>query len=399
MKKFLFSMMAFLASSGIAIGQNALTVGNFTLPQNGGTMRVTLTLDEANVYTGYQFKIETPDGIGYVTDQENDVDCTLGTGHSNSHGATAHWNEATKLLTVGVSSTSSALLSGQTIILDIPMSATSANIGTTHNFNITGIDFIKQENATKVGLSDVPFTVTIGEPADTRTILDETSTVAPVAANGVDVRVRRTINANDWSTICLPFAMTEDQVKAEFGNDVQLANMTSWSPEEDVNGDIVGINVVFTPVTAIEANHPYIIKVSSLVTEFTVDNVNIDPVEEPYVKVGNKASNRGWMTGTYVANFTVPENNLFLSGGNFWYSKGSTKMKAFRAHFEFADVLTAVESSAPVFMTFKSGTTGISEMENIKTVKEDAFYNLNGQRVMSPQKGLYIKNNKKVIVK
>ena len=399
MKKILFSMMAFLASSGIAIGQNALTVGNFTLPQNGGTMRVTLTLAEKNVYTGYQFKIETPDGMGYVTDQEDDVACTLGTGHSNSHSATAHWNEATRLLTVGVSSTSSALLSGQTIILDIPMSATSASVGTTHNFNITGIDFIKQENATKVSLSDVPFTVTIGEPADTRTILDETSTVTPAAVNGVDVRVRRTINANDWSTICLPFAMTEAQTKEAFGNDVQLANMTSWSPEENGNEDIVGINVVFTSVTAIEANHPYIIKVSSPITEFTVDNVNIDPEEEPYVKVGNKASNRGWMTGTYVANFTVPENNLFLSGGKFWYSKGNTKMKAFRAHFEFADVLTSVESSAPVFMTFENGTTGISEMGNVRGVENDAFYNLKGQRVMSPAKGLYIKNNKKVIVK
>jgi hypothetical protein len=279
------------------------------------------------------------------------------------------------------------------------MSATSASVGSTHNFNITGIDFIKQENATKVGLSDVPFTITIGEPADTRTILDETSTVAPVAANGVDVRVRRTINANDWSTICLPFAMTEAQTKAAFGNDVQLANMTSWSPEENGNEDIVGINVVFTSVTAIEANHPYIIKVSSPITEFTVDNVNIDPEEEPYVKVGNKASNRGWMTGTYVANFTVPENNLFLSGGKFWYSKGNTKMKAFRAHFEFADVLTSVESSAPVFMTFENGTTGISEMGNVRGVENDAFYNLKGQRVMSPAKGLYIKNNKKVIVK
>ena len=175
--------------------------------------------------------------------------------------------------------------------------------------------------------------------------------------------------------------------------------MTSWSPEENGNEDIVGINVVFTSVTAIEANHPYIIKVSSPITEFTVDNVNIDPEEEPYVKVGNKASNRGWMTGTYVANFTVPENNLFLSGGKFWYSKGNTKMKAFRAHFEFADVLTSVESSAPVFMTFENGTTGISEMGNVRGVENDAFYNLKGQRVMSPAKGLYIKNNKKVIVK
>ena len=256
MKKILFSLMAFLASSGIALGQNALTVGDFTLPQNGGTMRVTLTLDEENVYTGYQLKIETPDGLGYVTDIENDVECTLGTGHSNSHGATAHWNEATRLLTIGVSSNKSALFSGQTVVLDIPMSATSAGIGTTHNFNITGIDFIKQENATKVGLSDVPFTVTIGAPVEQRTILDETSTTAPEAATGVDVRVKRTIKANEWSTLCLPFAMTAAQVTAAFGDAVELGDFTGCDVDDTTND----IQVHFSNVTAIEANHPYIIR-------------------------------------------------------------------------------------------------------------------------------------------
>lgn len=46
-------------------------------------------------------------------------------------------------------------------------------------------------------------------------------------------------------------------------------------------------------------------------------------------------------------------------------------------------------------------TTGINQIENVQpaTVQDGAIYNLNGQRVMNPAKGLYIVNGKKVIIK
>ena len=62
MKKKLLLMTMFLAMTGMASAQNALTVADFTLPQNGGTITVNLTLDEAGVYTSYQFKVVTPAG-------------------------------------------------------------------------------------------------------------------------------------------------------------------------------------------------------------------------------------------------------------------------------------------------------------------------------------------------
>ena len=172
----------------------------------------------------------------------------------------------------------------------------------------------------------------------------------------------------------------------------------SWSSEEDGEGDIVAINVGFTDVTAIEANHPYIIKTSSAIVSFDVDGVDIDPEDEPSVQVGKKKAEKGFMTGTYVANTTVPENNVFLYDGKFWYSKGNTKMKAFRAYFEFYDVLASVESSAPVFISFGGETTGIENIQ--RTAGDDRYYNLNGQHVENLKKGqIYIKNNKKVVVK
>ena len=95
--------------------------------------------------------------------------------------------------------------------------------------------------------------------------------------------------------------------------------------------------------------------------------------------------------GTYVANTTVPENNLFLSQNLFWYSVGQTKMKAFRAYFELADVLAEVENaSARIAMSFNDDTTGISTMQDSDNRMHGEVYDLQGRRVATPAHGLYI---------
>jgi hypothetical protein len=46
-----------------------------------------------------------------------------------------------------------------------------------------------------------------------------------------------------------------------------------------------------------------------------------------------------------------------------------------------------------------NGTTGLKVQSSIFNVQSDPYYTLQGQRVVNPGKGLYIKNGKKVIVK
>jgi hypothetical protein len=73
-------------------------------------------------------------------------------------------------------------------------------------------------------------------------------------------------------------------------------------------------------------------------------------------------------------------------------------MKAFRAYFDFDDYLPEAETSAPIYISFDNDITGIKNIQ--RAVSDDRYYNLNGQRVESLKKGdIYIKNNKKVIVK
>ena len=259
------------------------------------------------------------------------------------------------------------------------------------------------------GWSEIPATMPAHDVEVTGTftrvvyILDENSDNTDVLKQATDVKVqlKRTINANEWSTICLPFSATGEQVKAAFGEDVQLSSFTGWESEENGAGAIVTINVMFTSVGAdegIAANTPMLIKVSEAVTEATFDGVTLEPEEEPMVQVGKKASERGWFYGTYATS-TVPEENLFLSGNAFWYSTGNTAIKGFRGYFEFRDVLDAYynDSEVKVHMFFDDDATGIASIK--KKDEGTGIFNLSGQRVGKGYKGVVIENGKKVIKK
>ena len=252
---------------------------------------------------------------------------------------------------------------------------------------------------------EVETTVTVTGAADGRVVLDETSTTAPDVASGVDVRVKRTINAGEWSTICLPFAMSQAQCQAAFGSDVEIGDFKGYTYDSDEDK----ITVNFSNVTAIAANHPYIIKVSAAVTEFSVDGVDVNPADDP--RVTFRASNKKLkdFVGTYVADFDfydeAKHTPLFLSGNQFWYATESTKhMKAFRAYFDFVDMLSEVDA-ARVAIAFDEATV----INDVRTCSDDRYYNLSGQQVETPTKGVYVKrsaegrlqgkNGKKVIVK
>ena len=419
MKKKLLFMMTFLAIAGMVSAQNALTVTDFTLPQNGGKVVVNLTLGEASVYTSYQFKVETPAGVAYVVDKDNDVECTLGTGHTTSHGATAHWNATDKLLTIGVISTGSTLLTGQSVTLEIPLAATTATVGTQYNFTIKDITFIRQSGA-KDYLSNVSFKATVGVPEVVRIVFDEEASSLPnyTAGATANVKVKRTIKANEWSTICLPFAMTATQVTDAFGDDVELGNFIKYETIDDNDDNTIGLTVNFEEATAIEANHPYIIKVSQAVTEFTVDKVTIDPEDNPCVeydngKTGTKRQVYGTFQGTYVADFNFYQNALnegckalFLNGNKFYYATSITKrMKAFRAYFYFEDHLAELdEASARIIMSFDNESTKI-DMRTMEPIATGKAYNMAGQYVGEVEnadrlpKGVYIIDGKKKVIK
>ena len=116
------------------------------------------------------------------------------------------------------------------------------------------------------------------------------------------------------------------------------------------------------------------------------------------------------MVGTLKA-ITINETdgeytNYYLSNGasgvGFYKVNGSVDIKANRAYLPLLKN-TVSGSRGFIGMDFdddEDGTTGIEVQSSIFNVQSnEVYYNLQGQRVENPSKGLYIKNGKKVLIK
>lgn len=408
-KRFYLALLVLLTCLAHVNAEDVITVGDVTVPKDG---KVTLEIGSSfeTTFIGFQLDIELADGLSLDTDAEGYVLAELGSNTTDHTFTCSKTGNVYSLLCASMQNRS--LPSGSVLMRVTLVADASLETGVIIPAAIKNIVFSeKQENdQIKHVLADASFNITIDEPDDGRVLLDETSTTAPEASGEpVDVRVRRTIKANEWSTICLPFAMTEAQTKAAFGDDVQLAMFSDWSSEEDEDDDeiIVGIEIGFSSVDVadgIEANTPLLIKVTNKVDEFTVDGVTIDPEEEPSVMIKHGTKKRdpeSYMIGTYQAETVLDNLTLFLNGNKFWYSTGKTKMKAYRAYFNIYDILTEVEDAyAAVKMAIDvDGTTTHVEGINMND-GEGAVYDMSGRRVSKPsQRGIYIVNGQKVLVK
>lgn len=406
MKQRILLVLTLLAGCLAASADNVVTVSSAGIPQ-GGTGTIDISLENTDVIASVQFSLTLPDGFSFVLNGEAPVaekNATRLPNHSVSSsvdGKTATFICAS-IGGSNVSGTSGKLL-GVRIAADALLAVSSA-----HEASLSGITLSK-EGAVKQTLDNIDFNITVSAPL-AKVVLSETSVTAPTASDGaVDVTVNRTIKANEWSTICLPFDMTAQQVTTAFGAGVQLKKLNSWSFEgTPTAADKITLN--FTSVTTIAKNVPCLIKVTSAISSFDVDGVVIDPVGSPGSAAVTYTKGEGWEAVDYTARLygfytatTVPNKALFLADNQLWYSVGSTNIKAFRGVFWLGSVVLAAYStgsSARVMLNFDDAT-GISDaarLTNSDEVNSEVF-SLSGQRVDTPKKGIYVKGGKKVIMK
>ena len=88
-------------------------------------------------------------------------------------------------------------------------------------------------------------------------------------------------------------------------------------------------------------------------------------------------------------------NICIFYGTNSWSYTRLGKIEGL-SESELRTFLKAGESSITVTLSLTNGTTAIRQVRN--TAEHDVYYSLNGQRVMNPTHGIYIKNGKKVIL-
>ncbi len=112
----------------------------------------------------------------------------------------------------------------------------------------------------------------------------------------------------------------------------------------------------------------------------------------------------GCPTATTITSGTANYENIYVLGAskaefqnikNWIDTNSSLEIPAGKAYLD----ATGVSTAPTLTFNFGGESTGISEMRNAQSTMFNEVYNLNGQRVAQPTKGLYITNGRKVVVK
>lgn len=407
MKKF-FMISALLAMVSGAFAQNSLSVGTTEVPQGGlGYIEVKYDFAQENYFANYSFDLYLPDGITLNTSSIVKGDC-----HSENHPKNYTINENDGFYSLAIMSNPTTALTGTSgLLVKLAVNVDSKlALESEHQGAIRKIRFASTGGSTST-FKDVEFTIKVVENIVT---LDENSTTAPAAAENVNVHVKRSVKAGNWGTICLPFAMDANQVAAVFGEGTQLANFIGTEILTDDDELVSEIKVKFESVSAIEANHPYLLKSKNDITYdegFKVEGVTINAAKTPQIRFDWDEDNEVWQTffkGVYVPTVLSNKNWLFLSGNKFYYSNTSTTMKGFRGYFKFKSPLAAkykdLSTGAHIGILIDDEATSIEGFTTSHVV--EGVYDLSGRKIQLEngdlnklQKGVYIIDGKKVTIK
>lgn len=223
--------------------------------------------------------------------------------------------------------------------------------------------------------------------------LNENETCTP-KAKVADVTLNRTLTTH-WNSIVLPFAVSKEQIAAQFGEETVVAAY------KDATVGETSTTLNFEVVEEMQANVPYLIKPAQAGTTYTFQGVaikaadNLEVGEGEIKFVGNYENGKQLTEGDY---FIDANRNLFYS------ANGTETMKAFRAIF----VSTAAAPAKAMFFSIRGNSGETTGIEDVKTLAGKTFdvYSIDGMLVRKNAtnlnglaKGVYVVNGKKYIAK
>ena len=251
------------------------------------------------------------------------------------------------------------------------------------------------------GSADRKYTVKIGD-ADGVDVTAATNslTSSPVFATGTTGEVTiKIIGTSDGSLYpaaikfnpTVPVGTLDGRNYASY---VTTENLDFGSAEGITAYIATGLNsggtaVEMTPVNVVPAGTPIIVKTD---TKGNTVNVPVTTADADDVS-GNKLVAGD---GTTTWNGATGYDFYYLASDQFHKATSGT-LKSGKAYLKVA---TSGSGAPSLSLSFggDNGTTAIESVE--KAVKADGvYYNLSGQRVAQPTKGLYIVNGKKVLIK
>ncbi len=255
---------------------------------------------------------------------------------------------------------------------------------------------------------------------DNLLVLDEDKTLDVTKRyTGATMLLHRTFTKNadndkkGWNSIILPVDMTAAQVKEAFGEGTQMAefdrlenNWIKFSTVDVAVEDVVlhkNTPYIIYPTKEPLGNYSYTINGVTQILNgpvYVANGINYDDQTSELTHTVNG----GGMTysGSYSNPTTVSKDSFMFSKGDLIHTIKSHDVKAYRCWLK-EDMHTGRMLMFSLDGNGMGGTTGIHVIEENKQNTNTGIYNLGGVRMNTNNvdklpKGVYIVNNKKVVV-
>lgn len=237
--------------------------------------------------------------------------------------------------------------------------------GNTLGQQITSIDFIGEYQAVN---TESPFAI--------------------AASKGSNVSYDRVFTKDQPSTVCLPFALTAEE----------LANVGKAYTLSAVSGS----KATFTPAAAIEAYKPYLL-IPSADGKLLENIAAAKDIADVPVEAKTSVSGSYSFVGTLQAKESVKTEGMEVYGfsaneGKFVHASDKASIDAFRAYISVPSTALSTAASRSIDLDF-GGTTGINEIQNVQSSSAQATYDIAGKRVGKNYKGVVVSNGMKKIQK
>lgn len=202
----------------------------------------------------------------------------------------------------------------------------------------------------------------------------------------IDVLIGRTLSADKWNSICLPFALTAEQIASTFGEGTEVAAFKSASQKEK--------RLEFENVSEMEAGKPYLIRTREDVKDPIAEGVTMRMLVNSIVTKGLYSFIGTTTPMAKLTKIIVLNDDMTL--GEVEKDETFYRLPALNAYF----TLPIGTDAADVTVSINDKPTAIDGVHEATTATgNDNIYNISGQKVKSATSGLYIINGKKVLVK
>lgn len=188
---------------------------------------------------------------------------------------------------------------------------------------------------TALSAAAVAGVVTLNENAENTDVLTANKDVSKT------IRLIRTVKGGMYNTICLPFGIGSTKLKAAFGDDVQVMEMTAAT----IDGSVLDLSFEDVTSSGIYQGTPYLIKTSKDVANPVFEAVTIT-VTEGDITTGNRAN---FIGNVISGTITASPDNLFLGANDkLYFPTGDTPIKGMRAYFHVHDAPAGVITRARI---------------------------------------------------